>query len=196
MTWEVGRLPTFFIARFPVIYRIWNRAVSLERLPDLETRVAPTLESMGYEVVRIAVTGSDGRRTLQVMADRADGSQISVDDCEAISHALSAIFDVEDPVNGRYDLEVSSAGIDRPLTRPKDFKTYAGFLAKIDTKAPVNTRKRFRGRLEGLTEDGHVRITMDNVETVIALTNINAAKLVLTDELIAATATRAAENNG
>jgi ribosome maturation factor RimP len=151
---------------------------------------------MGFEIVRIAVTGSDGRRTLQVMADRADGSQISVDDCEAISHALSAIFDVEEPVSGRYDLEISSAGIDRPLTRPKDFKTYAGFLAKIDTKAPVNTRKRFRGRLEGLTEDGHVRITMDNVETVIPLTNINTAKLVLTDELIAATATRAADNNG
>jgi ribosome maturation factor RimP len=163
----------------------------LERLPDLEERVAPTLEAMGFEVVRIAVTGSGGRRTLQVMADRRDGSQISVDDCEEISTALSAIFDVEDPLTGTYDLEVSSAGIDRPLTRPKDFATYAGFLAKVETKAPVEGRKRFRGRLRGLA-DGKVIVQVDETDVVVALENIGNAKLVLTDELIAATAERAA----
>ena len=144
---------------------------------------------MGFEVVRIAITGSDGRRTLQVMADRRDGSQISVADCEEISNALSAIFDVEDPLPGTYDLEVSSAGIDRPLTRPKDFATYAGVLIKLETRVPVNTRKRFRGRLEGLV-DGKVTIRMDGVDHVVALENISTAKLVLTDELIAATASR------
>jgi len=166
----------------------------LERLPQLEERVEPTLEAMGFEVVRIALTGSDGRRTLQVMADRRDGSQISVEDCEAISHALSAIFDVEDPVPGTYDLEVSSAGIDRPLTRPKDFTTYAGFLVKVESKIAVNGRKRFRGRLEGLS-DGKVTIRMDDVDYAVALENISAAKLVLTDELIAASAKRAANSN-
>jgi len=181
-------LPTFFIAHF------WRQ---MERLPLLEARVEPTLEAMGFEVVRIALTGSDGRRTLQVMADRRDGSQISVEDCAEISNALSAIFDVEDPVSGTYDLEVSSAGIDRPLTRPKDFATYAGFLAKVETKAPVNTRKRFRGRLAGLTPDNKVALRVDDADIVIALENISTAKLVLTDELIAASANRAApaENN-
>jgi ribosome maturation factor RimP len=162
----------------------------LERLPHLEARVEPTLEAMGFEVVRIALTGSEGRRTLQVMADRRDGSQISVEDCEEISHALSAIFDVEDPVNGRYDLEVSSAGIDRPLTRLKDFAVYAGFEAKVETKVPVNGRKRYRGKLAGTTEDGKVRIATEEGETVIAFENVGNAKLMLTDELIAAAVTR------
>jgi ribosome maturation factor RimP len=167
----------------------------LERLPELEARVEPTLEAMGFEVVRISLSGGDGRRTLQVMADRKDGSQISVDDCADISHALSAIFDVEDPISGAYDLEVSSAGIDRPLTRPKDFTTYAGFLAKVETKAPVNGRKRFRGTLTGTTPDGDVTMKTDDGDAVIAMENIRTAKLVLTDELIAATVSRAAANN-
>lgn len=167
----------------------------MERLPALEARVEPTLEAMGFEVVRIALTGSDGRRTLQVMADRRDGSQISVDDCEEISHALSAIFDVEDPVSGTYDLEVSSAGIDRPLTRLKDFTNYATFLAKVETKAAVNGRKRFRGRLEGVNAEGKIVFRVDDAEIAIAFENIGNAKLVLTDELIAATAKPAAVNN-
>jgi len=169
----------------------------MERLTALEERVEPTLEAMGFEVVRIALTGNEGRRTLQVMADRRDGSQISVDDCADISNALSAIFDVEDPVSGTYDLEVSSAGIDRPLTRPKDFSTYASFLVKLETKAPVDGRKRFRGRLEGLNAEGKVTIRMDEAEHTIALENISTAKLVLTDELIAAAAKQkaAARNN-
>jgi ribosome maturation factor RimP len=167
----------------------------LERLPQLEERVEPTLEAMGFEVVRIALTGNEGRRTLQVMADRRDGSQISVEDCAEISNALSAIFDVEDPVPGTYDLEVSSAGIDRPLTRPKDFAAYAGFLVKLETKAPVNGRKRFRGRLEGLSAESKVTIRMDDVDHVVGLENISTAKLVLTDELIAASSKRAANTN-
>lgn len=165
----------------------------MERLPLLEARVEPTLEAMGFEVVRIAITGSDGRRTLQVMADRCDGSMISVEDCADISNALSAIFDVEDPISGTYDLEVSSAGIDRPLTRPKDFTTYAGFLAKVETKILVEGRKRFRGRLDGLTADGKVAMRIDDADVVIAVENISTAKLVLTDELIAASAAKQKE---
>ena len=165
----------------------------MQRLPALEARVEPTLEPMGFEVVRIALFGSEGRRTLQVMADRRDGSQISVDDCADISHALSAIFDVEEPVTGRYDLEVSSAGIDRPLTRLKDFVTYAGHEAKVETKIGVNGRRRFRGILTGIDGE-NVKVKTDEDNAIIAFDNINSAKLVLTDELIAASAGRAEPN--
>jgi len=159
----------------------------VERLSWLEERVAPTLEAMGFEVVRVAVT-SGPQRTLQVMADRRDGSLISVEDCAEISQALSAIFDVEEPLSGTYDLEVSSAGIDRPLTRPKDFVTYAGFEAKVETKTPLAGRKRFRGLLKGVNDAGDVMIVVDGAETAVPMTAIGAAKLVLSDELIAATA--------
>ncbi|MBX7199285.1 MAG: ribosome maturation factor RimP [Rhodospirillaceae bacterium] len=158
----------------------------MERLHRLEERVEPTLEAMGFAVVRIAITGSVGRKTLQVMAERKDGSAVNVDDCAEISRTLSAIFDVEDPVPGRYDLEVSSTGIDRPLTRLKDFSTYAGFEAKVDAKMPVGGRKRFRGRLKGL-EGENITIVTEEGDAVIAFDNVNAAKLILTDELIAAT---------
>ena len=158
----------------------------MERLHWLEERVAPTLEAMGFEVVRVALTGSTGRKTLQVMADRRDGSLITVGDCEQISHALSAIFDVEEPVADRYDLEVSSAGIDRPLTRPKDFVAYSGFEAKIETKMSVAGRKRLRGQLAGMTDANEVLIHIDDADVTIAVDNIKTAKLILTDGLIAA----------
>jgi ribosome maturation factor RimP len=148
---------------------------------------------MGFEIVRVAVT--NGRqRTLQVMADRADGSLISVEDCAEISHALSAIFDVEEPLNGAYDLEVSSAGIDRPLTRPKDFTTFAGFEAKVETKAPLAGRKRFRGLLKGVSADGDVVMDVEGQELTVPMDEIGNAKLVLSDALIAATAGRKACN--
>jgi ribosome maturation factor RimP len=162
----------------------------VERLVDLEERVAPTLESMGFEIVRIGLTraSGDGHRTLQVMADRSDGSLISIDDCEVISQALSAIFDVEDPVPGAYDLEVSSAGIDRPLTRQKDFETYAGFEAKVEMKVALDGRKRFKGKVNGLTSDGQVVMTVGDGDVSLVFANIGEAKLILTNDLIAATA--------
>jgi ribosome maturation factor RimP len=120
------------------------------------------------------------------MADRNDGSLITVDDCAEISQALSAIFDVEEPLPGAYDLEISSAGIDRPLTRTKDFVTYAGFEAKVETKQPVAGRKRFRGMLQGVNEAGDVVIAVDGVEMIVPMAVIGNAKLVLTDALLAA----------
>jgi ribosome maturation factor RimP len=194
MTAEVApRLATFFIARFYCQARAirraqtWTNGGGVERLIQLEERIAPTLEAMGYEVVRVGLTTAGGRRTLQVMADRADGSLIAVDDCEAISTTLSAIFDVEEPVAGSYDLEVSSAGIDRPLTRPKDFRDYAGFEAKVETKLPVNGRRRFKGKLVGLNARGQAVMNVDGAEVSFEMDAIMSAKLVLTDELIAAT---------
>jgi ribosome maturation factor RimP len=161
-------------------------------LDTLEARltaiVAPTLEGMGYELVRVTILGRD-RPTVQVMADRADGSQITVADCEAISHALGAVLDVEDPIPGAWSLEISSAGIDRPLTRVKDWNRFAGHLARAETVAPIDGRRRFSGVALGADETG-ARIRLDDGnEIVLPLYAIRRAKLVLTDELIAATAT-------
>jgi ribosome maturation factor RimP len=163
-----------------------------QRHTSLEGRlaaiVAPTLESMGYELVRIAVLGKD-RPTVQVMADRADGALINVSDCEAISHALGAVLDVEDPLPGAWSLEISSAGIDRPLTRPKDWNRYAGHLARAETTTPINGRRRFSGVVLG-ADEAEARLRLDDGnEAVLPLTAIRRAKLVLTDALIAATAT-------
>ena len=143
---------------------------------------------MGYELVRVAVLGRD-RPTVQVMADKADGSQISVADCEAISHALSAMLDVEDPIPGAWSLEISSAGIDRPLTRPKDWNRFAGHLARAETIAPIEGRKRFSGVVLG-ADDTAARMRLeDGSEIALPLTGLRRAKLVLTDALIEAAAT-------
>ena len=143
---------------------------------------------MGYELVRVVVLGRD-RPTVQVMADRADGSQITVADCEAISRQLGAVLDVEDPIPGAWSLEVSSAGIDRPLTRAKDWNRFAGHLARAETAVPVRGRRRFAGVALGADDAGARLRLEDGSEVTLPLTAIRRAKLVLTDALIAATAT-------
>jgi ribosome maturation factor RimP len=163
-----------------------RRHASLEA--RLAAIVAPTLESMGYELVRVAVLGRD-RPTVQVMADRADGAQIAVHDCEAISHALGAVLDVEDPLPGAWSLEVSSAGIDRPLTRVKDWNRYAGHLARVEAVAPIDGRRRFSGIVLGADDDAARLRLDDGSEIALPLPAIRRAKLILTDALIAATAT-------
>jgi len=143
---------------------------------------------MGYELVRVAVLGRE-RPTVQVMADRADGAQISVEDCEAISRALSAVIDVADPIPGEWVLEVSSAGIDRPLTRRKDWNRFAGHRARAELGLPIDGRKRFDGIVLG-ADDSHAHLRLDDgSEVALPLADIRRAKLVLTDALIAATAT-------
>ena len=155
--------------------------------------IAPTLADMGYELVRVAVMGRE-RPTVQVMADRADGSQITVEDCEAITHAIGAVLDVEDPMPGAWTLEVSSAGIDRPLTRVKDWNRFAGHLARAETAMPVNGRKRFSGVVLGADETTARLRLDDGSEVALPMTDIRRARLVLTDALIAATATQARTN--
>jgi ribosome maturation factor RimP len=160
----------------------------------LEARIAdavgPTLVDLGYELVRIAVLGRE-RPTVQVMADRADGNMIRVEDCEIISRACGAVLDVADPIPGEWTLEVSSAGIDRPLTRRKDWIRYAGHAAKVEMSIPFEGRRRITGSVLG-SDATHARIRLDDgVELALPLVDIRRAKLVLTDELIAATAAHA-----
>ncbi len=149
--------------------------------------ITPQLAHLGYELVRVAVLGRE-RPTIQVMADRADGSQISVDDCERITHAVGAVLDVEDPLPGAWTLEVSSAGIDRPLTRLKDWVRFAGHQARVEMLMPHDGRRRFTGIVLGADET-HARLRLDDgTDVALPLNDVRRAKLLLTDALIAATA--------
>lgn len=124
----------------------------MEAVERIGRIIEPSVEAMGYELVRVQLSGGQ-RPTLQIMAERSDGAAMTVEDCADISRAVSALLDVEDPLPGAYTLEVSSPGIDRPLTRLKDFERFAGFEARLETKAPVDGRKRFRGFLAGIEGD-------------------------------------------
>jgi ribosome maturation factor RimP len=152
----------------------------------------PVLADLGFRLVRVKMSGP----TLQIMAERPDGT-FSIEDCEAVSRAMSPLLDVEDVISARYHLEVSSPGIDRPLVRPSDFEAWAGHEVKVEMAVPVAGRKRFRGTLEGYT-DGEVRFFIENPEGAskeplligVPFADIGEAKLVLTDELIAAARAR------
>jgi ribosome maturation factor RimP len=144
--------------------------------------VAPTLEGLGYELVRLRLMG--GRKpTLQIMAERPEG-YIEVEDCAEISRQVSAILDVEDPIQGEYTLEVSSPGIDRPLTRLKDFERWEGYEAKLETDEPIDGRRRFKGTLAGVQDD-EVLIEVEEGTVGLRFEWLSDAKLVLTDQLIA-----------
>jgi ribosome maturation factor RimP len=159
----------------------------------IATSVVPTLEHLGYELIRVQVSGKE-RPVVQIMADRADGAPFTVEDCEAISHALGAVLDVDDPFRGEWTLEVSSAGIDRPLTRTKDWERYAGHLATVELAVPQEGRRRFRGVVLGADAETARLKLEDGAELSLPRGNIRKAKLVLTDELIAATAVEAKKN--
>lgn len=152
----------------------------------------PVLADLGFRLVRVKMSGP----TLQIMAERPDGT-FSIDDCEAVSRAMSPLLDVEDVISSRYHLEVSSPGIDRPLVRPSDFEAWAGHETKIEMAVPVAGRKRFKGVLEGYDE-GEVRLFIENPDGAtkepvligVPFADIGEAKLVLTDELIEAARAR------
>jgi len=150
--------------------------------------IEPEVKSLGFELVRVAMIGGASDPTLQVMAERPDTGQLDLADCEALSRRLSEWLDASDPIEGSYRLEVSSPGIDRPLTRLKDFVDWAGHEARITLKEPRDGRKQFSGTLEGVDAD-RVKLT-DKVGEHHALpfSDIASAKLVLTDKLIQATA--------
>ncbi len=145
--------------------------------------ITPVIEDLGYELVRVRLMS--GKHTmLQVMADKPTGG-IEVDDCAEISNAISAVLDVEDPIADEYTLEVSSPGIDRPLTRLKDFEMFAGYEAKLETSELIDGRKRFKGELAGVEGD-EVLITIEEGTIGLQFDWLAEAKLVLTDDLIKA----------
>ena len=160
--------------------------------PGMAARVSavagPVLQGMGYRLVRIKVSGEFGC-TVQIMAERPDGT-MQIEDCEAISKALSPVLDVADPIEKAYRLEISSPGIDRPLVRRSDFERYAGHLVQVEMAVAHEGRKRFRGKLGGVEGDS-IRLHRDDIragedaEVVLVMEDIADARLVLTDELIA-----------
>ena len=149
--------------------------------------IEPSLVDLGYELVRVHFGGGN-KPMLQIMFDRVDGQEVAIEDCTLASRTISVLLDVADPIMEAYELEVGSPGIDRPLTRTKDFASYVGFEAKVELKQAVDGRRRYRGVLLGL-DDGHVRLEnpdADDVEIILPVSDVAKAKLVLTDELIAA----------
>src|SRR3982750_4783333 len=160
--------------------------------PGVAARVSavagPVLQGMGYRLVRIRISGDIGC-VVQIMAERPDGS-MQIEDCEAISKALSPVLDVADPIERAYRLEISSPGIDRPLVRRSDFERYAGYLVKIEMAVAHQGRKRFRGILGGIEGDA-VHLVREDVRNdedpavLLVMEDITDARLVLTDELIA-----------
>ncbi len=147
--------------------------------------IEPSATAMGLELVRISLTGGP-HPVLQIMVDRIDGATLTVDHCAELSRTVSALLDVADPIAEPYALEVSSPGLDRPLTRPRDFDRFAGNVAKIEMREPrPDGRRRFRGRLLGLS-GADVRLALKDDEVALPVADIARAKLVLTDELLTA----------
>lgn len=155
-----------------------------QRIADI---IEPVIVPMGYRLVRVRMSGQNGL-TLQIMAERNDGT-MTVEDCEEISKAISPVLDVEDPIDKAYHLEVSSAGIDRPMVRKSDFFRWQGHLLKCETSVLVDGRKRFRGKIVSVDDDGF-RLERDQPAygeepvVVIPFTTLAEARLILTDDLI------------
>ena len=151
----------------------------------IERMIAPSLESMGFRLVRVSF-GGGSRPVLQIMAEPADGSGMNVEHCADISRAVSALLDVEDPIKLAYTLEVTSPGIDRPLISREDFKKYAGFDAKFESERLIDGRKRFKGVIVGIDEQDRVTVTDDKTTIAVPFTEVRKAKLLLTDALLKA----------
>lgn len=151
--------------------------------------IEPEAQALGLSLVRVKMIGGAGDPTLQVMAERPDTRQLDLTDCEALSRRLSETLDAADPIEEAYRLEVSSPGIDRPLTRPQDFADWAGFDARVRLSEEIAGRKQLDGRIEGIA-DGTVTVALQKGGAAFAFpySTIASAKLLLTDALIKATA--------
>ncbi|MEZ5690774.1 MAG: ribosome maturation factor RimP [Rickettsiales bacterium] len=157
----------------------------ISRITDI---IEPSVNSLGYSLVQIKLTESARRKTLTIMAEKADDSIMGFDDCAKISDTVSALLDVDDPLSGAYNLEVCSPGVDRPLIKPDDYSKFTGYEIKLETIMPIERRKRFRGILQELEkhDDGYA-ISLecdDGITARIAHDNIRFAKLVMTDALV------------
>ena len=160
----------------------------MAEIAGLERLIAPELDKLGYDLVRVMMIGGASDPTLQVMAERPETRQLDIADCERISHRLSEVLDLADPIEGSYRLEVSSPGIDRPLTRLKDFADWTGHEARITLREPRGDRKQFSGTLQGLEGETVRLVGKDGQEHALPFRDIASAKLVLTNKLIQATA--------
>ncbi len=150
--------------------------------------VEPVVQDLGFALVWVKIIGESGMQTVQILAENSATKRLTLDDCTTLSKAISATLDVEDPISGRYRLEVSSPGIDRPLLSVEDFKTYIGFEARLETETPLPTgQKRFKGPITGVEGDTITMVT-DQGEAKIPFSAMTKARLVLTDSLIKATA--------
>jgi ribosome maturation factor RimP len=170
----------FFLCRRPAEDMRGKTAEDARLLELLD----PVAEAVGYELVRLRLMGGDKQRRLQIMAERPDG-EMNVEDCARLSRAISEVLDAADPISGEYVLEVSSPGVDRPLTRLKDFEAYEGYEARLELDRLVENRKRFKGQLAGVEGDQVAIDLEDEDETaLVPFAWISEAKLVLTDELM------------
>ena len=145
----------------------------------------PVAEAAGYAIVRLRLMGGEHARRLQIMAERPTDGDMNVEDCARLSRAISEVMDAADPIAGEYTLEVSSPGVDRPLTRLKDFAVYEGYEARLELDRVAEGRKRFKGMLAGV-EDDAVAIDLEGEEetAIIPCSSIGEAKLILTDQLM------------
>ena len=173
-----GPRARFFVSERPMSNSLIAKAAIDRRLAEI---ITPVIEDLGFELVRVRLI-SGYEIVLQVMADRPDGG-IEVDECGQISTAISALLDVEDPVLDAYTLEVSSPGIDRPLTRLKDFDMFEGYEVKIETTELIDGQRRFKGMLAGIENDD-VLININQGTIGLKFEWLSDAKLVLTDDLI------------
>ena len=158
----------------------------MQRYERLEELITPVLTDLGYDLVRVSMHGMETRKVLQVMAERKDRVSMSIEDCSKISKDLSAVLDVADPISGRYTLEVSSPGLDRPLINLEDFRRFKGFSAKIETEVPIEGLKRLKGKIEGVSATDEIEMLLldKDLEVNIPFNNITKAKLIITEELI------------
>jgi ribosome maturation factor RimP len=145
--------------------------------------IEPSLLELGYEVVQIKYFNLGRSNILQIMIERSDGKAIIVSDCEKASHTISTLLDVEDPISGSYNLEVSSAGIDRPLVKPKDYLRYKGYEILVVLYRPINNSKRHQGILEDVIDD-EIALNVKGITHKIGMTDIDSAKLVINDKLL------------
>jgi ribosome maturation factor RimP len=165
----------------------------LADIAALTRLIEPEAKALGFDLVRVAMIGGASDPTLQVMAERPDTRQLTIEDCADLSRRLSDMLDAADPIEEAYRLEVSSPGIDRPLTRLNDFEDWKGQEARIKLVEPIEGRKQLTGTLEGVQGDGVV-IDVNGFKTMtVPFAAIASAKLTLTDKLIAATAPLSAE---
>ncbi len=160
------------------------RKKRMQNKHPLEDMLTPVINQLGFDVVRILTIGQKNP-TLQIMIERKDRTDIVVDDCATVSRAVSDILDEKDPIKDQYNLEVSSPGLDRPLTKAEHFQRFVGYEAKIETSVEVDARKRFKGRILSLDDKENIHFDMDGKEWVIPFEAVSKAKLLITDELLA-----------